>query len=143
MEQPPHRRTAQRLDESARAGDRRPRRGAADVAAGREIDRRATPRGVPVNGSACGCGGEVAAVVRHEQRGIRTIGNMKAPALSAVVAMLIVGSVFAAGRERAIRPLPDGLYVASVVDATTLRPVAEAEVTSGTRATKTDARGIF
>src|SRR5947208_3057925 len=82
-------------------------------------------------------------VVRHVSRGLRTMSRMRIPAWPAVVAMCIATTVFAAGRERAVRPLPEGFYVATVIDATTSRAVIEAEVTTGTRTTKTDARGAF
>ena len=61
----------------------------------------------------------------------------------AVVAMLVASSLFAASRGRAVRPVPEGFYSGSVIDASTSRPVIEAEVTTGTRTVKTDARGAF
>jgi hypothetical protein len=42
-----------------------------------------------------------------------------------------------------VRPVTDGIYSGSVIDATTQRPVIDAAVISGTRVSRTDARGAF
>jgi hypothetical protein len=63
--------------------------------------------------------------------------------LAAVMALFGAAAMFAAPRSRSVRPIAEGIYSASVVDATNGKPVIEAEVTSGTRTVKTDARGAF
>jgi len=62
---------------------------------------------------------------------------------AAVLAVFVAGSAFAATRSHAVRPVADAVYSASVVDVTNNRPVIDAEVTSGTRTARTDARGAF
>lgn len=63
--------------------------------------------------------------------------------LAAVTALFAAVAVFGAPRERSVRPIAEGIYSGTVVDASTTKPVIEAEVTSGTRTVKTDARGAF
>lgn len=61
---------------------------------------------------------------------------------AALLVMISAASAFA-GRSRAVQPLPETHYVGIVSDASTHRPVAAADVTSGIRTVKTDARGAF
>jgi hypothetical protein len=63
--------------------------------------------------------------------------------IAAVTVMLVTTAVFAAPRARAVRPLAEAVYSGTVVDATSGKPVIEAEITSGTRTVRTDGRGAF
>jgi hypothetical protein len=60
-----------------------------------------------------------------------------------LLALCASAHVFATTRARAVRPVTDGVYSGMVVDATTQRPVVDAEVVSGLRSSKTDSRGAF
>lgn len=66
---------------------------------------------------------------------------MRTARTAAVIILFAATGVFA--RTRAVGPVSEGVYSGVVVDAKTLKPVIEAEITSGTRTVKTDANGAF
>jgi hypothetical protein len=61
----------------------------------------------------------------------------------ALAAIVIAAHAFAAAKARAVRPVTEGVYTAAVLDSASGKPVIEAEVKSGNRTVKTDARGAF
>jgi hypothetical protein len=63
--------------------------------------------------------------------------------LAAVFLVMLPAASALAGRNRAVQPLPETLYFGVVTDASTHKPVAGADVTSGIRTVKTDVRGAF
>lgn len=62
---------------------------------------------------------------------------------AAVLVFCVAASASGTARVHAVRPVADGVYSGSVVDAATQRPVIDADVISGSRSAKTDARGAF
>jgi len=62
-------------------------------------------------------------------------------AFIAAATLFAATSLFA--HVHAVRPVAEGVYSGTVVDATTSKPVIEAEVTSGSRTVKTNAIGLF
>jgi len=63
--------------------------------------------------------------------------------IAAVTVLLVATVALSAPRSHAVRPIAEDVYRGTVIDATSGKPVIEAEVTSGTRTVRTDARGAF
>jgi len=68
---------------------------------------------------------------------------MSAMRTASIAVAVFIAATSAFAHARSVRPVAEGIYSGLIVDATTNKPVVEAEVTSGTRTVKTNASGAF